>query len=70
VDIYTTERLETMSGRGKKINQVKNERAHAEWMVGKKIGRRKQHWLWFLNQPVNENGNHPGYWEKGYWEKV
>lgn len=56
-----------MSGRGKKINQVKNERAHAEWMVGKKIGRRKQHWLWFLNQPVNENGNHPGYWEK---EKV
>ena len=25
--------------RGKKINQVKNERAHAEWTAWKKAGR-------------------------------
>jgi hypothetical protein len=31
-----------MAGRGKKLNQVKNERAHEEWMVGKKLGRKKQ----------------------------
>ncbi len=28
-----------MAGRGKKINQVKNERAHDEWMKGKRTDR-------------------------------
>jgi hypothetical protein len=28
-----------MAGRGKKINQQKNERAHEEWMKGKRTDR-------------------------------
>ena len=28
-----------MAGRGKKLNQVKNERAHEEWVAWKKAGR-------------------------------
>ena len=53
-----------MAGRGRKVDQVKNERAHADWMAGKKLGRTKQVWVWFLNQPKNANGNRPGYWER------
>ena len=34
-----------MAGRGKKVNQVKNERAHADWMAGKKLGRPKQEYV-------------------------
>ena len=48
-------------GRGKKINQIKNERAHAEWMVGKKLGRRKQQWV---SGFVEHTGQPFGYWEK------
>ena len=50
--------------RGKKQNANKNYIAHQEWMVGKKLGRTKQVWIWFLNQPVNEFGHRPGYWER------
>ena len=48
-------------GRGKKLNQVKNERAHAEWMAGKKLGRHKQRWMWDMD------GQRP---MVGHWEKV
>ena len=44
-----------MSGRGKKLNQVKNERAHAEWMEGKKLGRTKQQWIWDTEEIARMN---------------
>ena len=50
-------------GRGKKINQVKNERAHAEWMLGKKLGRGKQQWVWDFTEGEE-------YLWSGHWEKV
>jgi hypothetical protein len=33
-----------MSGRGKKLNQQKNARAHDEWMKGKRVDRPYQQW--------------------------
>ena len=50
-----------MAGRGRKVNQVKNERSHAEWMEGKKLGRRKQIWVPWKFDPM---GGPNGYWEK------
>lgn len=55
-----------MAQRGKKINQVKNERAHAEWMIGKKFGRKKQVWIWDLTHNNGVLRAEP----TGYWEKV
>jgi hypothetical protein len=56
-----------MAGRGRKINQVKNERSHAEWMAGKKLGRKKQQWVWDTGRAPSGNiFEGPG----GYWEKV
>ena len=51
-----------MSGRGKKINPTKNHRAWQEWMAGKKIGRRKQMWVWDVTPGVDAG--------VGHWEKV
>lgn len=56
-----------MSGRGKKLNQVKNERAHAEWMEGKKLGRTKQQWIWDteeISDTVVLVSRRLGHWEK------
>jgi hypothetical protein len=53
-----------MAGRGRKINQVKNERAHADWVAGKKFGRKKQ--VWVPVRIVEHTGEPVG----GYWEKV
>jgi hypothetical protein len=63
-------------GRGRKLNQVKNERAHAEFMEGKKFGRKKQVFVW-TDSPLDANMDvpkenrkatmHRGY---GHWEKV
>jgi len=56
-----------MSGRGKKINQVKNHRAWQEWMEGKKISRRKQVWVWHQEYDVWVRGEVTtcgGHWEK------
>ncbi len=47
--------------RGKKQNYNKNYTAHAEWMEGKKLGRRKQIWVPFVFDPV---GGPQGYWKK------
>ena len=52
-------------GRGKKINPTKNHRAWQEWMVGKKIGRRKQRWVWEMD--LQSEVPLPA---KGHWEKV
>ena len=54
-----------MAGRGKKVNQVKNERAHAEWMAGKRLGRPKQK---FVDEPSMSSVL--GGFRGGYWEKV
>ena len=62
---------EFMSGRGKKINQIKNERAHAEWMEGKKFGRPKQAWVLTADCSVMDTPEKiaatPVF---GHWEKV
>jgi hypothetical protein len=42
-----------------KNNGNKNYRANNEWMLGKKIGRKKQVWVWD-NEELNQ----------GHWEKV
>ena len=56
-------------GRGKKINQAKNERAHAEWMAGKKIGRKKQEWINLGTSAVEVS---PGIvtFTEGFWRKI
>jgi hypothetical protein len=46
------------TGRGKKVNQVKNNIAAKDFAEGKKIGRRKQVWV------PNDDPNLPGRWEK------
>jgi hypothetical protein len=51
-------------GRGPKQNNTKNYRSHDEWMVAKKIGRKKQRWV-----PV-QFVEHTGQPFGGYWEKV
>ncbi len=48
--------------RGKKQNYNKNFVAFKEWMEGKKIGRRKQEWIWFA-EPT-KMGEPLGYWRK------
>lgn len=54
-------------GRGKKINPTKNHRAHEEWTLGKKLGRRKQQWVWDLDlksdTPLPDQ-------QEGHWEKI
>ena len=56
-----------MAGRGKKLNRDKNARAHDEWMKGKRLGRRKQVWVWEMDLqseiPLPDQ-------TKGHWEKV
>ena len=56
-----------MSGRGKKINAAKNHRAWQEWMQGKKIGRKRQRWVWEMDLqsevPLPDQ-------TKGHWERV
>ena len=52
--------------RGKKQNYNKNYVAHKEWSEGKKIGRRKQVWIWDREPAATENGL-PGI---GHWEKI
>lgn len=42
-----------------KNNGDKKYREHADWMDGKKVGRKKQRWVW-----DNEAEN------LGHWEKV
>ena len=54
-----------MAGRGKKLNQAKNPRAHDEWMQGKKIGRPKQK---FVDEPSMSDVL--GGFRGGRWEKV
>jgi hypothetical protein len=54
-----------MAGRGRKLNQVKNERAHAEWMEGKKFGRKKQVFV-----PEIHDGITAYCYKGGHWEKV
>ena len=51
-----------MAGRGKKLKYDKNSRANAEWMVGKKLGRRKQQWVWDVPPGATQG--------TGHWEKV
>ena len=48
--------------RGKKQNYNKNFTAFKEWMAGKKLGRRKQVWIWFPEPPAQ--GEPLGRWEK------
>jgi hypothetical protein len=52
--------------RGKKQNYNKNYVAHKEWSEGKKIGRRKQVWIWDREPAATEDGL-PGI---GHWEKI
>ncbi len=54
------------SRRGKKQNTNKSYAARTEWMLGKKIGRRKQVWIWDREPATTENGL-PGI---GHWEKI
>jgi hypothetical protein len=50
--------------RGKKQNANKSYAARTEWMIAKKIGRRKQEWV-----PVTFV-EHTGQPVGGYWEKI
>ena len=54
------------SRRGKKQNGNKSYVAHKEWSYGKKIGRRKQVWIWDREPAATEDGL-PGI---GHWEKI
>ena len=54
------------SRRGKKQNSNKSYAARTEWMLGKKIGRRKQVWIWDREPAATEKGL-PGI---GHWEKI
>ena len=47
--------------RGKKQNYTKNFVAHKEWMEAKKLGRKKQIWVWD-SEPDQEC--RIGHWEK------
>jgi len=50
--------------RGKKTNQVKNYVSAKDFAEGKKIGRKKQVWVWDepLSVPAGEQPT--GHWEK------
>ena len=54
--------------RGKKQNANKNHIAYQEWMVGKKLGRTKQKWVWhdLMGNPNMERWGFP----LGHWEKI
>jgi hypothetical protein len=54
------------SRRGKKQNHDKSYAAHKEWMAAKKLGRRKQVWIWDREPAATEDGL-PGI---GHWEKI
>ena len=56
--------------RGKKLNQVKNYVAAADFAAGKRIGRPKQVWVWDVEPVVLIPGRHPHVEGKGHWEKV
>ncbi len=47
-----------MAGRGKKLNQTKNDRAARDFAEGKRVGRPKQEWVWAQDM------------QSGYWKKV
>jgi len=61
----STNRRNTMAGRGKKLKYDKNARAWSEWMAGKKLGRPKQK---FVDEPSMESVL--GGFRGGHWEKV
>jgi len=53
--------------RGKKQNYNKNFVAHKKWVEGKKIGRRKQVWVWHQEYDAWVRGEVTtcgGRWEK------
>jgi hypothetical protein len=54
------------SRRGKKQNANKSYAARTEWMQAKKIGRRKQVWIWD-REPAATGDGLPGI---GHWEKI
>ena len=54
-----------MHGRGRKLNQTKNYVAAADYVAGKRIGRKKQ--IWVFEEPLAvAAGEQP----KGHWETV
>jgi hypothetical protein len=57
------------SRRGKKQNANKSYAARAEWMTGKKIGRKKQEWVNVGSSAVEVS---PGIvtFTEGYWRKI
>ncbi len=55
------------SRRGKKQNSNKSYAARTEWMLGKKIGRRKQVWHWDFVE-LNPDDTIKG--GIGHWEKI
>jgi hypothetical protein len=52
------------SRRGKKQNYNKNYISHKEWSEGKKIGRKKQTWVWDGWTAPPEQRPVRGHWEK------
>jgi hypothetical protein len=54
------------SRRGKKQNGNKSYAARNEWMAGKKIGRKKQQWVWDNEAKWGtvDNVQPVGHWEK------
>lgn len=54
-----------MSGRGPKLKNERNHRAHEEWMKGKKLGRPKQ--VWMQERVVSPDNIVE---IKDHWEKV
>ena len=55
------------SRRGKKQNSNKSYAARVEWLQGKKIGRRKQQWIW---DNEAEWGTVDNVQPVGHWEKI
>ena len=55
-----------MAGRGKKVNQVKNERAHADWMAGKTLGETQAR----VCRRTEHVRRAWGFRRCGHWEKV
>ncbi len=57
------------SRRGKKQNSNKSYAARTEWMLGKKIGRRKQEWVNIGTSAVEVS---PGIvtFTEGFWRKI
>ena len=57
------------SRRGKKQNANKSYAAHAEWMVAKKLGRRKQEWVNIGSSAVEVSPGIVNFTE-GFWRKI